>query len=46
MRSLLLEGDSLQRNVYSGCQVRFLISVSARAEGDVLKGERGRKVAV
>ena len=46
MRSLLLEGDAHQRDMYSGCQVHFRISVSAGAERDAFKGEWGRKAVV
>lgn len=38
MRSLLLKGDSHQRDVWSECQVHFLISVSAGTERDALRG--------
>lgn len=46
MMSFLLEGDTHQRDMYSGCQVPFHISVSAGAERDAFKGDWGRKAAV
>lgn len=39
MRSLLLKGGSHQRDVWSECQVHFLISAPAGAERDALGGD-------